>query len=118
MADGWSPHEAADRLLCAEATVRRRVTSGDLKREEGPGPLRITRASVEAAQADMLRRMGVTGPAPQGGQRRTEIGADAEVDRLRQQLRDLRGALADLTAAHAAVLDTYRRLSEGAIPND
>lgn len=119
MTEGWSVREAADRLVCSEATVRRRCEPGrDLSREAAPGPMRVTRASVEAAQADMLRRMGVAAPGPQEAGSQTEIERSAELDRLRAQVRNLQGALADLTAAHSAVLDTYRRLSEGAVPND
>jgi hypothetical protein len=112
---GWSVRDAAARLLCSEASVRRRVVpDGDLVAVDGAKPLLITRASVEAVQTEMLRRMGVlpADPAPVPDQTET---------RLRQLEADnqaLQGALADLTAANAAMLDTYRRLSAGAIPND
>ncbi|GAA4372922.1 hypothetical protein GCM10023146_23870 [Nocardioides caricicola] len=112
--DGWSVRDAATRLLCSEASIRRRIGSdGDLVAVDGAKPLLITRASVEAVQAEMLRQMGVT-------QSSTEPTPDQTETRLRQleaENQDLQGALADLTAAHAAVLDTYRRLSAGAIPN-
>jgi hypothetical protein len=119
MERSWSVREAAERLLCSEATIRRRVTSGDdLEREPGPGPLRITGKSLAAAQADMLRRMGVQDPDAQDtNQEQARPGKDEEMELLRAEVRRLQGALADLTAAHSAVLDTFRRLSSDAIPN-
>ena len=122
--DGWSVQEAAERLLCSDSTIRRRLReNGDLSAVDGPGPTRVTRSSVDAAQADMLRRMGVGNSCPQGsctnsqGADRDSAALATEVERLEADLALARGALDDLTAAHSALLDTFRRLSAGATPN-
>ena len=114
--EGWSVREAATRLLCSEASIRRRIASdGDLEAVPSAKPLRITEESVAAVQGDMLRKMGVA-VTP------TLSSADAtNADRVTQlvaEVRTLQGALADLTASNAAMLDTYRRLSAGAVPNN
>jgi hypothetical protein len=110
---GVSVRDAAARLHCSEATIRRRVEARELVALPGPGPLRISAASVTSAQEDMLRRMGVDPPVRRGEPDAAALDLAAEVARLRSQVMGLKGALADLTAAHSAVLDTYRRLSEG-----
>ena len=94
------------------------MSSGDLEREPGPGPLHITGRSLAAAQADMLRRMGVQAADAQDAAQEPQTRSRAdEIDQLRAEVRRLQGALADLTAAHSATLDTFRRLSGDAIPN-
>lgn len=113
--DGWSVQDAASRLLCSEASIRRRVASdGDLVAVDGAKPLLITHESVTEVQAEMLRRMGVAPAEPPL--------ASGPTDERLKQLEDentlLQGALADLAAANAAMLDTYRRLTAGAIPNN
>lgn len=113
--DGWSVRDAATRLLCSEATVRRRLApGGDLVAIDGSKPLLITRASVLAVQTEMLRKMGVATPDPMPAPSDTE----ARLRHLEAQNQALQGALTDLTAANAAMLDTYRRISAGAIPNN
>lgn len=114
-AEGWSVSEAAARLLCSEASIRRRVASnGDLEAVRNAKPLRITAASVAAVQDEMLRKMGVIRASTEGGQ----VAEGERVTQLVAELQVLRGALADLTASNSAMLDTYRRLSAGAVPND
>lgn len=122
--DGWTVREAAARLLCSESKVRRRLRpGGDLKALDAPGPLRVEAASLAAAQTDMLRRMGVSGLGEQVGCMNPQGADQAQTDLQRENerlTRDLvmaRGALDDLTAAHATLLDTFRRLSQGATPN-
>jgi hypothetical protein len=115
-ADGWSVREAATRLLCSEASIRRRVASdGDLETVPGVKPLRITAESVAAVQGEMLRKMGVAAAS-------TAVPAlttnEERVAQLEAEVQTLQGALADLTASNAAMLDTYRRLSAGAVPNN
>ena len=113
-ADGWSVREAATRLLCSEASIRRRIGSdGDLQAVPGAKPLRITAESVTAVQQKMLREMGVSAAAVSTA---PEVTAE-RIAHLEAELQTLQGALADLTAANAAMLDTYRRLSAGAVPN-
>lgn len=112
--DGWSVRDAAARLLCSEASIRRRVASdGDLEAVSGAKPLLITHASVQAVQAEMLRQMGIArdGDQPRGP-------AEERILQLEAENATLQGALADLTAAHSAMLDTYRRLSDGSVPNN
>jgi hypothetical protein len=111
--ESWSVREAATRLLCSEASIRRRVsTHGDLEAVPGAKPLRITAESVAAVQDEMLREMGITTASL--GMRSSE----EHVANLETEVRNLQGALADLTASNAAMLDTYRRLSAGAVPNN
>jgi hypothetical protein len=115
-ADSWSVREAATRLLCSEASIRRRIASeGDLQVVPGAKPLRVTAESVAAVQDEMLRKMGV-GPTSAA----TPVAAANEerVAQLEADVQTLQGALADLTASNAAMLDTYRRLSAGAVPNN
>lgn len=112
--EGWSVREAATRLLCSEASIRRRVGSdGDLQAVPGAKPLRITAESVTAVQQEMLREMGVSTAAVSPA---NDVSTE-RVTQLEAELQTLQGALADLTAANAAMLDTYRRLSAGAVPN-
>jgi len=115
---GWSVSEAASRLLLSESTVRRRIRDGDvLVAEAGPGPLRVTLASVTAMQSLMLQQMGL----PSTDQERAlepQPDKDLEIDRLTAEILLLKGAIADLTAAHENVLNTYRRMSDGGIPNN
>lgn len=115
-AAGWSVREAATRLLCSEASIRRRAASdGDLEAVPGHKPLRITAESVDAVQGEMLRKMGVTMALTAEPALTTNIERIAQ---LEAEVRTLQGALADLTASSAAMLDTYRRLSAGAVPNN
>jgi hypothetical protein len=112
--DGWSVRDAAARLLCSEASIRRRAASdGDLQAVIGAKPLLITHASVQAVQAEMLRQMGIT-----TGDQQQPGPAEERIRQLEAEIAALQGALADLTAANSAMLDTYRRLSAGAVPNN
>jgi hypothetical protein len=121
MDDGWSVQDAASRLACSESTVRRRVDAGTLTAVDAAVPLRITKESLATAQREMLHRMGLAHPDdireladnPSG----VTTGPD-EIERLQNELTLVQGALADLTAAHATLLDTFRRLSDGAVPNN
>ncbi len=108
--------EAATQLLCSEASIRRRVASdGDLEAVPGAKPLRITAASVTAVQDQMLRKMGVAPPSTVSSD---VAAAEIRIAQLTTEVQTLQGALADLTASNAAMLDTFRRLSAGAIPNN
>lgn len=128
MSEGWSVQEAAQRLLCSEATVRRRLASSTdpLTTVAGSNPVRVTHASLAAVQAEMLRRMGIEATpsisgvevSPDSTAPTPGSGAADELARMQARIDDLQGALADLTAANAAMLDTYRRLSEGSRPNN
>lgn len=103
------------RLLCSEASIRRRIASeGDLQAVPGAKPLRVTAESVVHVQEEMLRRMGV--PAASATPEATTT--QGRVAELEAEVQTLRGALEDLTASNAAMLDTYRRLSAGAVPNN
>lgn len=108
---GLSVQDAATRLLCSEASIRRRIApGGDLQTVPGAKPVLITHESFTAVQGEMLRRMGLAEPTmTSGGERVTQLEAEVTL---------LRGALADLTASNSAMLDTFRRLSEGSVPNN
>jgi hypothetical protein len=104
------------RLLCSEASIRRRIASdGDLEAVPGAKPLRITAESVATVQDEMLRKMGVTAAWTRSSMVTTN---EERVAHLAAEVQTLQGALADLTASNAAMLDTYRRLSAGAVPNN
>ena len=47
-----------------------------------------------------------------------QAAQDQELDRLSSEVVLLKGVVADLTAAHENMLNTYRRMSEGGIPNN
>jgi hypothetical protein len=123
--DGLSVREAMDRLMCSESTLRRRLKpEGDLETVPDSSPVRVTRASVDAAQAVMTRRMGLSPATPQDPCTNTQptdgriADLQREVERLTAELTLTKGVLADLTTAHSALLDTFRRLSAGAVPNN
>lgn len=104
------------RPLCSEASIRRRIASdGDLEAVPGAKPLRITAESVATVQDEMLRKMGVVAASMMS----SAVSPDEDrVTQLTADVQLLQGALADLTAANAAMLDTFRRLSAGAVPNN
>lgn len=118
MSAGWSVGEAASRLLMSESTVRRRIRDGDvLVAAAGPGPLRVTPASLNAMQSTMLQQMGLTRTDYERASE-PHPDKDLEIDRLTTEILLLKGAIADLTAAHENLLNTYRRMSDGGIPNN
>jgi DNA-directed RNA polymerase specialized sigma24 family protein len=113
MVGAYSVGQAAQRLDCSEATIRRDVERGVLAAVSGSKPLLLTVASVDQAVETKLKRMGVELQPPPSA-----ADQAAHVAKLERDLEELKGALADLTAAHSAVLDTYRRLSSGGVPNN
>jgi len=111
--EGYPVQQAAQRLDWSESTVIRAIKSGTLQLVPGSRPRMVKKESVDAAVAAKLERMGIHVQAPVSG------GEQAlRISHLEEEVTRLRGALADLTAAHSATLDTFRRLSEGSIPNN
>lgn len=111
--DSYSVTDAARRLDCSEATIRRQVETSALEAVAGSRPLRITYESVEVELQAKLDRMGVSHQPPA-----SEVDLRVQIAQLEGEVAFLRGALSDLTAAHSATLDTFRRISANSIPNN
>jgi excisionase family DNA binding protein len=110
---GYTVGDAARRLDCSEPTIRRLIERGALEQVDRARPLLVTAESVDREVMAKLQRMGV------GAVR------DPDSSRLQDRIRELeaevsrlKGGMDDLVAANAAMLDTYRRLSTGGIPNN
>jgi hypothetical protein len=108
---GYSVSEAARRTGHSDSTIRRLVNKGILEQIPGSGPTRITTSSVDAERQRALERLGAVEPG-------AETPSDARVEALEAKVVELSGALSDLTAAHSVLLDTFRRLSSGGVPNN
>lgn len=100
---GLSVSEAARRLACSEATVRRCI-GADLVWVPDSSPGRVTAVSVEEKRRTLLRQLGVPD--------------DSELSGLRDENLRLRQALNDLRMAQSLLLDAVGRFSQTAIPND
>ena len=104
--------EAARRTGHSESTIRRLIKAGALEQVLGRSPARLTAASVEVERARVLQRLGATEPSA------STKPYDERLEVLQRRVLELSGALADLTSAHSALLDTFRRLSSDSVPND
>jgi transposase-like protein len=112
---GYTVGDAARRLDCSEATVRRQLEDdGPLEAIVGTRPLRVTRESVDREVQRKLNAMGVMPTGPTEG----EAVLQMRIVELEGEVARLKGALFDLSTAHESVMNTYRRMTDGVIPNN
>jgi hypothetical protein len=110
MEDSYSVADAVRLTGHSESKVRRLVDAGVLTLLPDHRPLRLTRQSVDAERAAILTRLDAV-------ERDALEPAGDRIEHLELRVIELSGALSDLTAAHSAVLDTFRRLSSDGVPN-